>query len=222
MNVNARLVKNPIEVGNRLNELFGLRREDLLEVVEAMVSAKNSCTDNDPPSAPGFKAWSDGTRRLREIGLPKGWERNNDDFVCSIFDAKRGIKIAVCNTDGGTGWETSQPQNRNKKGAATDRAVSSNKQSLFNDMLEEVDKVVQLNAEVTGITHWYLCVFCDGDVVLAELSCPSDVENGFFKGFSERIILIGGENEGGGVRLRKNSPDGGDSELEIKVTRRQA
>ncbi len=216
--MNLKLLTNPIEVGNRLDEL-GLTREDLLEVVESMVAARNSCTENDPPSAPGFKSWSDGTRRLREIGAPLGWERNNDDYVCSIYHDKRGIKIAVCNTDDGTGIEMGQPQNRSKKGAATDRIICSN-QSLFTNVLEDSKNVVQLPSG-SSVVYWYLCVYCEGDVVRAELSCPSECDGGFFKSFMERIILIGGGEDDGGLRVRRDTPDG-DAGFEINVTRKQA
>src|SRR2546430_8080713 len=108
---------SPIEVVNRLAEL-GWIREQLLEIVETMVAARNSCTENDPPGAPGWKSWCDGTRRLREIGSLLGWTRNDDHQISSIYDSKRGIKIAVVNTDDGTGLEKRQPQNRSKKGAA--------------------------------------------------------------------------------------------------------
>src|SRR5437763_13241045 len=97
----AKLLKHPIEIVNRL-ETMGLKREDLLEVVGSMVAARNSCTENDPPSAPGWKAWCDGTRRLREIGTMHGWERDETDHISSMYDRKRGLKIAVCNTDDAT------------------------------------------------------------------------------------------------------------------------
>ena len=43
-----------------------------------------------------------------------------------------------------------------------------------------------------SVVYWYLCVYCEGDIVRAELSCPSECEAGFFKTFRERIILLGG------------------------------
>jgi hypothetical protein len=213
-----KLLVEPIEVVNRLHEL-GWTRESLMEVVSCMVSARNSCTENDPPSAPGWKSWCDGTRRLREIGTMLGWERSDDDHISSIYDAKRRIKIAVCNTDDGTGREIGQPQNRSKKGAATDRAVSKN-QGVFNTVLEEAMNVVQLTEPSGGLVYWYLCVFCEGESIRAELSCPSECEGGFFKAFRERIILTGGDNDDG-IRRRRESPDG-DSGFEINVTRKQA
>lgn len=219
MLMKSKLLTSPVEIGNRL-EALGWSREQLLEVVDCMVSARNSCTENDPPTAPGWKSWCDGTRRLREIGALQGWERSEEDQISSAYDRKRGIKIAVCNTDDGTGIETSQPQNRNKKGAATDRVISIN-QSVFSEILDQALSVAPISKDSSGGIYWYLCVYCEGDVFRAELSCPSVCEGGFFTAFSERIILVGGDADGSGVRKRHDAPDG-DSGFEIKVTRKQA
>ena len=63
---------SPVEVTNRLDEL-GWRQDQLLEVVGAMVAARNSCTSNNPSSASGWMSWKEGMRRMREIGCPRGW-----------------------------------------------------------------------------------------------------------------------------------------------------
>ena len=131
------------------------------------------------------------------------------------------IKIAVCNTDDGTGIESRQPQNRSKKGAATDRAISTN-QFAFNGILAEADNVVQLAPNSDGVVYWYLCVYSEGEVVRAELSCPTECEGGFFKAFRERICLIGDDDDGSGVRVKSESPDDGDAGFEINVTRKHA
>jgi hypothetical protein len=211
------LIENPIEVTNRLDAL-GLTREMLVEVIESMVAGRNSCTENDPPGAPGYMSWKEGTRRLREVCLVQDWERNNDNFVYSVFDRKRNIKLAVCNADDGTGLAESQPQNRSKKGAATDYAVSTN-QLNFYDKLEV--NVIQLSPETTGgVVYWYLCVYCEGDIARAELSCPTACENGFFTDFKERV-LITREDGAGGLRVRREAPDN-DSGFEINVVRKKA
>ena len=214
------LIQNPIEVVNRLDAL-GWKREGLTEVIERMVTARNSCTPNHPLGSAGWMAWAEGTCRLRDIGcsLP-GWEKNDDDHIPSIYHEERKIKIAACNTDDGTGLENRQPQNRNKKGAAMDRAVFIN-QLKFEDILEGAANVIQLSDQLGGVVYWYLCVFCEGDVVRAELSCPSVCEGGFFTAFRERIILIGeGGDDDRGIRVRRSGPDG-DSDFEISVTRKE-
>ena len=70
-------------------------------------------------------AWKVGIRRLREIGCPMGLERDETDQIPSVIDRQRGFKFTVSNTDDCTGLEIEGrvPQNRSKKGPATDRVV---------------------------------------------------------------------------------------------------
>lgn len=208
-----------IEVANRLEQL-GWTREELLEVVDAMVASRNSCTDNDPSSAPGWMSWKDGTRRLREIARPKGLEKSEADQIPWAVDVERGIRFAVSNTDNGTGLPyPRQPQNRSKKGPATDRAISSNQGCLFDfdDMLGKVVPLSMAGRQPGIVVSWYLCVYAEGDEVRAELSCPAALEGGFFAGFLERIVLIGSD-PGDGITRRRDDDDG--PEYEIPVTRK--
>ena len=163
-------------------------------------------------------AWSHGTCRLRDELLPLGWDRNEESRISSV--QKDQIRIAVCNTDDGTGTAASQPMNRSKKGAGTDYVVSQN-QGVLGDILEQASKVIQLPGAVGGVVYWYLCVYCEGETVRAELSCPLECSNGYFTSFRERIILMGGEDDNGGVHKRGDASDG-DGGLEIIVTRKQA
>lgn len=214
--VSALIVKNPIEITNRLAGL-GWTADELLEVVSAMVGARRSCTENHPPSAGGWMSWSEGTRRLREIGLPKGLLRANTDGIPWTTDKGRGIRFVVANTDDGTGIDNRVPQNRSKKGAATDRAIDVNQTSIFDYIPEP--PVVPLSRIVPSpgmLVSWYLCVFADGDIVRAELSCPIETENGYFADFVEQIYLLTGEALD---KLVKRKDDDG-PEYEINVTRK--
>ncbi len=102
------VVKNPIQVTNRLAEL-GWAVDELLEVVSAMVGARGSCTENHPASAAGWMSWAEGIRRLREIALPKGLVRADTDGIPWTADKKRAVRFAVQNTDDGTGIEGRTP-----------------------------------------------------------------------------------------------------------------
>ena len=57
----------------RLAQL-GLRRDRLLEVVEAAVGGRRNATDFHPISAGGLLSWIQGTGQLRRVFLPHGWE----------------------------------------------------------------------------------------------------------------------------------------------------
>jgi hypothetical protein len=215
MTINANAIFHPLEVRNSLSK-FGATQEQFLEIVDAMVGARRSATLNHPPGAGAWMSWSEGTCRMREIFGPLGWDRNDDFHIPSI--TKEGIRIAVCNTDEGTGLLLSQPQNRNRKGAGTDLAISVN-QGVFASILEE-SKGTRASESSESFTSWFLCVYCEGDTVRAELSCPLVLEDGYFQSFRERIILIGGDDNNL-VPRRSQNPDG-DLDYEIVVTRKQA
>ena len=210
---------NPIEVANRLHQL-GWRREQLLEIVGAMVAARNSCTENDPSSAPGWMAWKEGTRRLREIARPMGLEKDETGQIPSVIDLRRGLKFAVSNTDDGTGIEDRIPQNRSRKGPATDRVVCDNQGSLLRALDKTLDVVpISMARKQPGIiVCWYLCVYCQEDEVRAELSCPVSFESDYFTDFVERIVLIGPDGDGA-IKVRRDTPEDG-PEFDIPVSRR--
>jgi len=213
-----KILTEPIAVTNRLSQL-GVTREGLQEIIDRMVSARRNVTSNHPPGSAGWFAWAEGTCRSREIFLPLGWERNEESRISSIH--KGQIRIAVCNTDEGTGVLKSQPMNRSKKGAGTEYVVSLN-QGVFADILEAASKVIQIpGAFDEKVVYWYLCVYCEGDDIRAELSCPLKCKRGFFVSFRERIILIGESDDDGGVRKRGDSTESG-PDFEIVVTRKPA
>jgi hypothetical protein len=77
-----------------------------------------------------------------------------------------------------------------------------------------------MKAQPGLLVSWFLLVYVDGDDFRAELSCPVEIEGGFFTDFSERIVLTG-PNGGGGVKKRSDEPDDGDPmEFDIPVTRK--
>ncbi len=210
---------NPIEVLNRLDEL-GWTRDELLEVVEAMVSARHSCTDNDPSSAPGWMSWKDGTRRLREIGRSKGFDKAEIDQIPCVVDLKRKLRFSVSNTDDGTAVEGRTPQNQSKKGVGTDRAVNDNQGTLFDAADMPRVPLSKIRPQPGILVSWFLLVYCVGDDIRAELSCPVEFDGGFFTDFSERIVLIG-PNDDGGVKVRRDDPrDGSGSDFDIPVSRK--
>lgn len=96
------IFKTPVEVVGRLSDL-GVTQEQLLEIVHAMVGAKAACTDNDPPSAPGWSSWRHGIRRSREVLRPHGWLIDDGDQLSCIVNHSLGMRITVANTDDATG-----------------------------------------------------------------------------------------------------------------------
>ena len=215
----ALLRKNPIEVRNRLAEL-GWTREQLVEVIDAMVSARNDTTENDPSSAPGWMSWKDGTRRLREIALPMGWQRDETNNVPSVVNLEKGVKLTVCNTDDSTGVEGHTPQNRTKKGPATDRMIAQ-QGCLF--PLSEMPNVVSFQGtrQPGLLTTFYLCVYHEGEEVRAELSCPVDAQAGYFTDFVERILLLASGDDYRGIKVVPEIGNHGGTEFDIPVSRKK-
>jgi hypothetical protein len=178
----------PIDVANRLDEL-GWTPDQLMDVVAAMVKARNDCTENDPLGAGGWMAWKAGTRLWREIGRPLGLEKDDADGIPSLIDRRRGLKFTVTNTDDGTALRDRIPQNNNKKGPGLGRIVQINQTSLF-EIMDAPLKVVPISTirKQPGIILCYhLCVYSNADDIRAELSCPVSVEGGYFIDFIERI-----------------------------------
>jgi hypothetical protein len=166
-----------------------------------------------------------GTRRLREVKRSqKGWTKDDTDQIASVLNADLGIRIAVANTDDGTGMDdpTRFPQNRSKKGAATDRAVQVNQQGSFMSVLDESLKVVPLRPTQKAkiATTWYLCVYSEGDAHRAELSRPVGLDGGFFTDFEERILIDLQRPDEGPARKR-NTKDGDGSDFDIPVKRKR-
>ena|SRR5947209_8364986 len=205
---------SPLEVKSALDEI-GLTKEEVLEAVYAAVGARRSCTANHPASAPGSMAYFEGVRRLREIAVPKGWEANRDGGIESIYAAHRKMKIVFCNADDGTGLPESMPQNWNKKGAMTNGAVCGNQ--LWLDGMDP-ENVIRLGKR-EGIITYFLFVYCEMNVMRAELSLPSKIEKGFFQEFEERIILLGAEGGDDPVRMKGVTPNAG-PDFDISVARK--
>ncbi|MDG5750099.1 hypothetical protein P8R33_03170 [Qipengyuania sp. XHP0211] len=220
------IVTKPLEAQLKL-ERIGLTSEQVLEIIHAMASAKADATENDPPGAAGWSAWRMGIRRSREVTIHDkrfpDWERDEEGQVSSVLNRKLGVRLLVSNTGDGTGIAEQDrfPQNRSKKGAATDRIVQNN-QGVF-DFMEVAPNVVHLHAPgdaEQGIVSWYVCVYCEGDELRAEVSCPIGIEGGFFTGFSDRIIVLG-DDEIDIDPIEGELPEGEVVDIDVPVSRKK-
>jgi hypothetical protein len=174
---------SPIEIVDALAEL-GLTTEILIEAIRRGEIARDSCTANDAPSAPGFYAWAGTVRALRDILMPQRWTRNDNICYSRVISPDRSIAIAVVTGDDGTGNKAVSPKTKYPKGIATQAAVSSNQWCLFGESLSVEDEVLE-----TWIT-WMLLKKRTGDSVFAELSLPSRMtKEGQVESWQTRIIL---------------------------------
>jgi hypothetical protein len=169
------------QVVPRLEEL-GLRRDLLLEVVQAAVGARRSASGFHPLSAGGQFSYIEGTGHLRRVFVPRGWEICRRDNIESIFHPDLGLKVVFQNAER-AGDPLFEPIAVSKKGAGSARAIELGQLDLWPEHTERAA------AEITAKT-WVLFTFADGDDVRAELSCPVAINENHYDGFHERILLI--------------------------------
>jgi len=197
------------EIVPRLAQL-GLRRDLLLDVVEAAVGGRRNATGFHPLSAGGLLSWIQGTGQLRRIFLPRGWEVCRRDNIESIFNPEVGIKVVFQNADR-AGDPVFDPIATSRKGAGSARAIELGQYELWPEVKER--EVVEVTA-----TTWVLFVFADGDDVRAELSCPKAINDEHFDGFHERILLI--EKGGWAKAIPVVEDDEPPAEYEVPVSRK--
>src|SRR5258706_2282367 len=197
----AKLLLNQIEVTNRLHDLFGVTKDQLIEVVQQGVSGRAECTPHHPSSMPGTRCWGDATKALRDLFVTQGWRADNTDNIPSVVHPQRRIKIAVTNATSETGIELGHPQPIREKGDGAQRAVSPNQGFLKPISDEPLNEI-----RPGGSSFWYLSIYCGADMIRAELVCPILAEDGSFKDFHERISIISEADDNGGVRVSRDVP----------------
>lgn len=178
-----------IEVTNALAEL-GLDEQTLVDAILQGETARDSCTANDPPIAPGFNAWAITVRVLREELIPKKWTRNDTGNYSTVVSPDGAIAIAVVTGDDNTGLPDAVPKTKYPKGPATQAAVFANERFLFPEM-EAVHQaeVAEVEAAEKRIT-WMLLKRRSEDLVFAELSLPASMTNdGNVEEWLIRIII---------------------------------
>jgi len=203
------VLKEEIEVTTRLTTL-GATKPELLEVVRAAVGGRRDAVPYDPLSAGGQFAYIYGTRRLRAIFVPQGWEICRTDNIESIFNPVRGIKIIYQSAER-AGDLVFDPMAISKKGSGSARAVELGQGEFWPEM-----RARELKG--AGAANWYLFVYASGDDVRAELSYPIAIEGDQFHGFNERIILVG-KGEWQGIDIAPDEQDLPD--LDVSVTRKE-
>ena len=158
---------------------LGLKLQDLVDAVNAGELARRGCTANDPPTAPGYSAWSRIVRSLRDINLPMGW-RKSDAGLSTVISPAGDLAIAVAAGDAFTGTDKT-PSTKYPKGRATQDAVEANQLELFTTGPKKRGK---------GPLTWILLVHATTTEVRAELSLPASIdESGHVRTWKRRIPL---------------------------------
>ncbi len=213
--LSARVYLEDWDVDKRLQP-FGVTRAELLYVVKAVVGARADAVDDDPVTAAGQFAYIYGTRHLRQLLQPKKWLRHREQNVESVRHPERDLKVVYQSVDLAAS-EFRSPQAISAKGSGTDRIIDLAQGSLFTRA--ELDRLNPATVAPINTGIWFFCVSVNGDDVRAELSLPSSLEGGNFKGFIERIFIVRG-GEWPSVKIAPTVP-GDVVEFEPTVTRRE-
>jgi hypothetical protein len=209
----------PFEIVAALDEL-GLSVEILQQVALRGTAAALSCTDNHPRQAPGFYAWSETVNALRELLIPRGWHREDDNNLPYVVNAGSTIGIIVATGDDATGRPEMEPCTNSNKGPRTADAIALNQLKLFPDSSVRADDFKKAN-EKPGRMAWLLLIHRDprAEEVRCELSLPSNItEDGRVGGWVRRIILPSMPFLGPTVKITPDVPQS--PPIDVKVKRR--
>lgn len=204
----------------RLSQL-GLEEALLSRAVAEGLAAWAGCTPNHPTAAPGFYAWSETTRALRELLIPAGWQKQDEQNQAQVVSADGSIVIVVATGNEATGLSDSSPITKSRKGPQTVSAVAQNTSGfLFEEM--EADAIAK--AMDSNRNTWLLLINRDklkGEV-RSELSRPIGLDADFrVSGWSERILLSPTPFEPSDRTLPKQGePDMQTPEIAIEIRRR--
>lgn len=158
---------------------LGLKLQDLVDAINAGELARRGCTANDPPTAPGYSAWSRIVRTLRDINLAKEWTKN-DAGLSTVINPDGTLAIAVAAGDAFTGTDKN-PSTKYPKGRATHDAVEANQLELF---------ATGPKKRAKGPLTWILLVHATTTEVRAELSLPESIDDaGYVRTWTRRIPL---------------------------------
>lgn len=155
----------PISKAQRLHQL-GLTEAEPLTAVEHGQAAAANCTENNPCLQRSIDAWGETIRALREIKIPQGWHRYDEQHQQPlVLNPKGDIAITAASGDEYTGIEDRNPATKSSKGLLTQLAVKSNsmKYTLFGDIRKPDTRET-----------WILLFYRDQDTleIRSELSLP--------------------------------------------------
>src|SRR4051794_11902322 len=124
------IYSEPGDVDNRLKELFGVSRSELLSVVHAVVGARGASVEDDPVSAPGLLAYIYGTRQLRAVFKRKKWTAQRENNVEAVQHPIKKLRIVYQSVDIAAS-DLHAPRAISGKGSGAGRIIDSAQGLLF-------------------------------------------------------------------------------------------
>lgn len=215
--MSQRVINQSVEVQTRLAEL-GLDPEALAQVIKRGYVAFTLCTVNDPPLFPGFAAWAQTVRALREYLVPQGWRRCDENNYSLVINPTEDMAIAVATGDDGTGRIDAVPTTKSSKGPSTAEAVVAN-QTQLTFAFEELPSVATDEGDeaIEERMTWLLLVHRGEGEVRSELSLPLSMgTDGRIESWQERIILGSMPTDPTEIDINPPSPVMPDIEVDVK------
>ena len=179
--------QSPGQGGEEELEQLGLNSELLTTSVLQGVSRAQDITTFHPVTARGFTQWSETVASLREQLDERGWTRSNPQNSPRIIspDGKTSIIVAGGNAQTGRSHEI-VPSTARRRGPATRSAVQCNGQGML-DISLAMPAGWNPGAELGWVLlyHWST----DEPTVRAEISLPTEIDDGIIKNWNHRILL---------------------------------
>jgi hypothetical protein len=211
----SKIIKEPLDVDAELHSM-GLTRDGLVVAVRYAESERTLCTGNDPIGFPSYVVYARAARKLREIFVPRGWEKDDTYNQAAIKNIKAMIRVVPCNFDEGAGNEDATPANKSPKGE-TSRKKSLCNRTRWLPFPEPFDSA-QLDDD--GFKTWLLGIHIDDQSpTTAELSLPIEFDGKYFTRFGPRIILLDG-TEPEPTPARKGESDDAFEVIDIAISRK--
>lgn len=202
-----------VEVKSRLDEVFGLEAEHILDVIMQGLSARRSCTRHHPRTYPGLAQWADTVRALRDKTAPMGWSHSDDNNFPLCIHPSGNVVIAVQTGDNDTGISASNPSNRAAKGLNTEQAIWTNQKqlSLF-DAFPDTSSVDSNENRIMWILLYHVTPY----EIRFELSLPLNIIGGKIRSWQERLVFPAITLD----QIEIEIGDGDGQEFEINVERK--
>lgn len=175
-----------IEVQSRLQQVFGLSREAIQDVIMQGMLARTTCTTHHPKTFPGLSQWAETVRALRDKTAPLDWSCSDENNFPLCVHPSSNLVIAIYTGDRDTGLIGSNPSNRAAKGTNTEQAVWANQKqlSLF-DTLPELPSAEGNNGRIM----WVLLYHVAPNEIRFELSLPLKMVGGKIRSWQERLVF---------------------------------
>lgn len=189
--------RNPSEVRAHLATKL-IDYDDLVEAVLRGYDSRGLGNDLHPSNYKGTLFHANTIEALRGLVLTKeGWHIDEPKNLAITFNSESDICIIVGTGNKYTGDEWRKPKTRSKKGAFFEAAVMQNAgevpmRDLFESDEEYEARLLSLEAKQQALACeniYYLLIHDNDGEPVAELSKPTQLDDGWVSEWSERNIL---------------------------------